>query len=183
MAKAADFSLTNVLGKKADEPLLEQVVKVRRMGAHRAAAPTACMHAAAWLCIHPETQADHSPTTQRPSPPTLAAAKLHAGGQADWQRRLWRHPPRRDHPPQPGLLLNYMQVDKQIGKGAFGVVFLGNSRTSGEAVAVKSISKAKLVCKEDVKDVQGEVAIMNHVSGHKHVVTLRVWMGGGDAWG
>ena len=29
------------------------------------------------------------------------------------------------------------------------------------------------VCKEDVKDVQGEVAIMNHVCGHHHVVTLR----------
>lgn len=71
------------------------------------------------------------------------------------------------------LLTDVIKIDKQIGKGAFGVVFLGRTRSSGEPVAVKSISKAKLVCKEDVKDVQGEVAIMNHVCGHHHVVTLR----------
>lgn len=63
-------------------------------------------------------------------------------------------------------------LDKQIGKGAFGVVRLGRSRATGDAVAVKSISKAKLVCKEDVKDVQAEVAIMNLVAGHSNVVTL-----------
>lgn len=48
------------------------------------------------------------------------------------------------------------------------------SRATSEAAAVKSISKAKLVCKEDVKDVQAEVAIMNLVGGHPHVVTLMV---------
>ncbi|KAI8473389.1 MAG: kinase-like domain-containing protein [Monoraphidium minutum] len=64
-------------------------------------------------------------------------------------------------------------VDKQIGKGAFGIVRLGRCRATGEPVAVKSISKAKLLCKEDVKDVQAEVAIMNLVGGHLHVVTLR----------
>jgi serine/threonine protein kinase len=66
-------------------------------------------------------------------------------------------------------------LDKQIGKGAFGVVRLGRQKATGEAVAVKSISKAKLVCKEDVKDVQAEVAIMNLVAGHINTVTLKVW--------
>lgn len=60
------------------------------------------------------------------------------------------------------------------GKGAFGVVHLGTHKYTGEQVAVKSISKAKLVCKEDVKDVQAEVAIMNLVAGHANVVTLQV---------
>lgn len=85
------------------------------------------------------------------------------------------------------------RVDKQIGKGAFGVVRAGAKRSTGDPVAVKSISKAKLVCKEDVKDVQAEVAIMNLVAGHPYVVTLRVsntrkrgaghavWPGGGFA--
>nr|QBB20011.1 putative calcium dependent protein kinase [Ettlia sp. YC001] len=63
-------------------------------------------------------------------------------------------------------------LDKQIGKGAFGVVRLAKKKATGEPVAVKSISKAKLVCKEDVKDVQAEVAIMNLVAGHNNVVTL-----------
>lgn len=65
-------------------------------------------------------------------------------------------------------------LDKQIGKGAFGVVRLGHVKATGEPVAVKSISKAKLTCKEDVKDVQGEVAIMNLVAGHQNVVMLQV---------
>ncbi|KAF8063742.1 CPK2 [Scenedesmus sp. PABB004] len=64
------------------------------------------------------------------------------------------------------------ELDKQIGKGAFGVVRLARRKATSEPVAVKSISKAKLVCKEDVKDVQGEVAIMNLVAGHANVVTL-----------
>eukprot|EP00983_Pelagomonas_calceolata_P055172 1144021-Pelagomonas_calceolata.AAC.1 len=59
------------------------------------------------------------------------------------------------------------------GKGAFGVVKLAISKKTGTKDAVKSISKAKLVCKEDVKDVQAEVAIMNLVAGHPHVVSLK----------
>jgi calcium-dependent protein kinase len=69
------------------------------------------------------------------------------------------------------------RVEKQIGKGAFGVVRAGSKKSTGEPVAVKSISKAKLVCKEDVKDVQAEVAIMNLVAGHPYVVTLKVRFG------
>lgn len=65
-------------------------------------------------------------------------------------------------------------LDKQLGKGAFGVVHLAKAKSTGELAAVKSISKAKLVCKEDVKDVQTEVAIMNMVGGHRNVVTLSV---------
>uniref|UniRef100_A0A7S0RNC7 Calcium-dependent protein kinase n=1 Tax=Chlamydomonas leiostraca TaxID=1034604 RepID=A0A7S0RNC7_9CHLO len=64
------------------------------------------------------------------------------------------------------------KIDKQLGKGAFGVVKLGINKKTGAQVAIKSISKAKLVCKEDVKDVQAEVAIMNLVAGHQCVVTL-----------
>lgn len=65
-------------------------------------------------------------------------------------------------------------LDKQIGKGAFGVVRLGHNKATSEPVAVKSISKAKLACKEDIQDVQAEVAIMNLVAGHGNVVMLEV---------
>lgn len=65
-------------------------------------------------------------------------------------------------------------LDKQIGKGAFGVVRLGHNKATDDKVAVKSISKAKLTCKEDVQDVQAEVAIMNLVAGHGNVVMLEV---------
>jgi hypothetical protein len=48
------------------------------------------------------------------------------------------------------------------------------SKATSEKCAVKSLSKAKLVCKEDVEDIQGEVAMLNLVGGHKHVVGLKV---------
>eukprot|EP00955_Chlamydomonas_euryale_P089724 364489-Chlamydomonas_euryale.AAC.3 len=65
-------------------------------------------------------------------------------------------------------------VGKQIGKGAFGVVRLAVRQEDQAQFAVKSISKVKLVCKEDVQDVQAEVAIMNLVAGHANVVSLKV---------
>lgn len=76
--------------------------------------------------------------------------------------------------PSDARLEDAYKVDKQIGKGAFGVVRTATKRSNGDVLAVKSISKAKLVCKEDVKDVQAEVAIMNLVAGHPYVVTLKV---------
>lgn len=77
-------------------------------------------------------------------------------------------------PNDPKLNEVYKVESKQLGKGAFGVVRAATHKAKGEPVAVKSISKAKLVCKEDVKDVQAEVAIMNLVAGHPYVVTLKV---------
>ena len=63
---------------------------------------------------------------------------------------------------------------KVLGKGAFGVVRSATSRANGEKFACKSIAKSKLVCREDVQDVQREVAIMNHVAGHPNVVNSKV---------
>ncbi|GAX79943.1 hypothetical protein CEUSTIGMA_g7383.t1 [Chlamydomonas eustigma] len=64
-------------------------------------------------------------------------------------------------------------LGKQLGKGAFGIVRQATKKATGEVLAVKSIAKSKLMCKEDVKDVQAEVAIMNLVGGHPNVVTLK----------
>lgn len=66
------------------------------------------------------------------------------------------------------------ELGKVLGKGAFGTVRAATNRTSGEKLACKSIAKAKLVCREDVQDVQREVAIMNHVAGHPNVVNSKV---------
>lgn len=66
------------------------------------------------------------------------------------------------------------ELGKVLGKGAFGTVRAATSRLNGEKLACKSIAKAKLVCREDVQDVQREVAIMNHVAGHPNVVNSKV---------
>eukprot|EP01025_Chloroclados_australasicus_P028622 TRINITY_DN2836_c0_g1_i1.p1 TRINITY_DN2836_c0_g1~~TRINITY_DN2836_c0_g1_i1.p1 ORF type:complete len:483 (-),score=89.09 TRINITY_DN2836_c0_g1_i1:463-1911(-) len=65
------------------------------------------------------------------------------------------------------------QLGQVLGKGAFGVVRVAVDLATGEKLACKSISKAKLVCPEDVADVQREVAVMNHVAGHRNIVSLR----------
>jgi len=49
------------------------------------------------------------------------------------------------------------QIDKVLGKGAFGVVKLAIDRSTKQHFAVKSISKAKLRVQEDVDDVRREV--------------------------
>jgi hypothetical protein len=66
------------------------------------------------------------------------------------------------------------ELGKVLGKGAFGTVRTATSKASGEKFACKSIAKSKLVCREDVQDVQREVAIMNHVAGHPNVVNSKV---------
>lgn len=64
-------------------------------------------------------------------------------------------------------------LGKVLGKGHFGVTRLATHKATGKQYACKSISKAKLVCPEDVADVQREVQIMNHLSGHANVVTIK----------
>lgn len=66
------------------------------------------------------------------------------------------------------------EVGRVLGRGAYGTVRKAVHRLTGEIFACKSIPKSKLVYPSDVEDVQREVAILNHVSGHPHVVTYRV---------
>ncbi|KAA8498277.1 Calcium-dependent protein kinase 2 [Porphyridium purpureum] len=69
------------------------------------------------------------------------------------------------------LLADYDQ-GRVLGKGAFGVVTLVTKKGSGETFACKSLSKVKMVTKEDVEDVRKEVRILNIVKGHPNMVTL-----------
>eukprot|EP00891_Asterochloris_glomerata_P002436 jgi/Astpho2/2436/fgenesh1_pm.00044_%23_18_t len=61
-----------------------------------------------------------------------------------------------------------------LGKGAFGTVYAATNRQTGEVLACKSISKAKLVCQEDVEDVQREVEVLHLVSDHPNIAELKV---------
>lgn len=56
-------------------------------------------------------------------------------------------------PNAPKLLDDY-SLGAVLGKGAFGTVYQACDKKTGQLYACKSISKAKLVCKEDVEDVQ-----------------------------
>ncbi|KAK1437132.1 hypothetical protein QVD17_02917 [Tagetes erecta] len=64
-------------------------------------------------------------------------------------------------------------VDRELGRGEFGVTYLCIDRTSRELLACKSISKRKLRTVVDIEDVRREVAIMKHLPENSSIVTLR----------
>lgn len=64
-------------------------------------------------------------------------------------------------------------VDRELGRGEFGVTYLCIDRGSRELLACKSISKRKLRTAVDVDDVRREVAIMKHLPKNSSIVSLR----------
>ncbi|PSS12130.1 Calcium-dependent protein kinase [Actinidia chinensis var. chinensis] len=66
----------------------------------------------------------------------------------------------------------YTLGDK-LGQGQFGTTYLCTEVSTGVEYACKSISKRKLISKEDVENVRKEIQIMHHLAGHKNIVTIR----------
>ncbi|KXZ50905.1 hypothetical protein GPECTOR_14g152 [Gonium pectorale] len=60
-----------------------------------------------------------------------------------------------------------------LGKGTFGTTYAAINKRTQEKVAIKVISKKKLVSAEEIGDVQREVQIMHHLAGHPNVVCLK----------
>lgn len=71
-----------------------------------------------------------------------------------------------------GIEEKYM-VDRELGRGEFGVTYLCIDRDTRELLACKSISKRKLRTAVDVEDVRREVAIMKHLPRNSSIVTLK----------
>ncbi|GFY83783.1 calcium-dependent protein kinase 13 [Actinidia rufa] len=64
-------------------------------------------------------------------------------------------------------------VDRELGRGEFGVTYLCIDRGTRELLACKSISKRKLRTAVDVDDVRREVAIMKHLPKNSSIVSLK----------
>ncbi|KAK3212313.1 hypothetical protein Dsin_017019 [Dipteronia sinensis] len=64
-------------------------------------------------------------------------------------------------------------VDRELGRGEFGVTYLCIERDTRELLACKSISKRKLRTAVDVEDVRREVAIMKHLPKNSSIVSLK----------
>lgn len=64
-------------------------------------------------------------------------------------------------------------LDRELGRGEFGVTYLCIDRSSRELLACKSISKRKLRTAVDVEDVKREVLIMKHLPENSSIVSLR----------
>ncbi|KAK4258435.1 hypothetical protein QN277_004887 [Acacia crassicarpa] len=64
-------------------------------------------------------------------------------------------------------------LGRKLGQGQFGTTYLCTENSTGTEYACKSISKRKLISKEDVEDVRREIQIMHHLAGHKNIVTIK----------
>lgn len=64
-------------------------------------------------------------------------------------------------------------LGRKLGQGQFGTTYLCTEIVTGIDYACKSISKRKLISKEDVEDVRREIQIMHHLAGHKNIVTIK----------
>lgn len=64
-------------------------------------------------------------------------------------------------------------LGRKLGQGQFGTTYLCTEIATGIEYACKSISKRKLISKEDVEDVRREIQIMHHLAGHKNIVLIK----------
>ncbi|KAE8660973.1 Calcium-dependent protein kinase 5 [Hibiscus syriacus] len=61
----------------------------------------------------------------------------------------------------------------KLGQGQFRTTNLCTELSTRIEYACKSISKRKLVAKEDVDDARREIQIMYHLAGHNNIVTIQ----------
>ncbi|KAG6488874.1 calcium-dependent protein kinase 16-like [Zingiber officinale] len=72
-----------------------------------------------------------------------------------------------------GAIEEKYALDRELGRGEFGVTYLCMDRDTRELLACKSISKRKLRTSVDVEDVRREVTIMRHLPRSPSIVSLR----------
>lgn len=61
-------------------------------------------------------------------------------------------------------------LDKELGRGQFGVTYLCTKKATGRKYACKSISRRKLVYDKDIEDVRREILILQHLTGQPNIV-------------
>ncbi|KAK7283759.1 hypothetical protein RIF29_13505 [Crotalaria pallida] len=62
---------------------------------------------------------------------------------------------------------------KELGRGQSGVTYLCVEKSTGREYACKSISREKLMLKEEIEYVRREIMIMQHLSGQPNIVEFR----------
>ncbi|CAI5491033.1 unnamed protein product [Closterium sp. Naga37s-1] len=74
--------------------------------------------------------------------------------------------------PYSDIRKKYKLAEKELGRGNFGVIHVGENLQTGEQFACKSITKAKFECWDDVEDVRREVSVLETLRGHPFVVSI-----------
>eukprot|EP00188_Purpureofilum_apyrenoidigerum_P002421 Plantae.Rhodophyta-Purpureofilum_apyrenoidigerum.ctg2499.p1 GENE.Plantae.Rhodophyta-Purpureofilum_apyrenoidigerum.ctg2499~~Plantae.Rhodophyta-Purpureofilum_apyrenoidigerum.ctg2499.p1 ORF type:complete len:582 (-),score=168.87 Plantae.Rhodophyta-Purpureofilum_apyrenoidigerum.ctg2499:141-1886(-) len=71
-----------------------------------------------------------------------------------------------------GNIRDEYDFGKVLGEGSFGVCVLGTQKRTGQHVAIKTISKGKLVTQDNTQDIRNEILVMEAVRGHANVVKI-----------
>ncbi|XP_039142595.1 calcium-dependent protein kinase 33-like isoform X1 [Dioscorea cayenensis subsp. rotundata] len=68
---------------------------------------------------------------------------------------------------------SFFILEKELGRGQFGVTYLCTERSTKHKYACKSVSKQKLVSKSDVQDMRREIMILQHLTGQPNIVEFK----------
>ncbi|KAK6131322.1 hypothetical protein DH2020_034925 [Rehmannia glutinosa] len=89
-------------------------------------------------------------------------------------------PPPRPPPTGPTILnkpyvdiTTMYDLDRELGRGQFGITYLCTEKSTGLKYACKSISKRKLVTDKDITDVRREIIILQHLTGQPNIVEFK----------
>ncbi|KAK3016579.1 hypothetical protein RJ639_005852 [Escallonia herrerae] len=64
-------------------------------------------------------------------------------------------------------------LDKELGRGQFGITYLCTEKATGIKYACKSISRRKLVSEKDKDDVRREILMLQHLTGQPNIVEFK----------
>ncbi|XP_051139115.1 calcium-dependent protein kinase 29 [Andrographis paniculata] len=65
------------------------------------------------------------------------------------------------------------ELDKELGRGQFGVTCLCTEKSTGRKFACKSISRRKLRTRNDMDGVRREIMILQHLTGQPNIVEFK----------
>lgn len=70
-------------------------------------------------------------------------------------------------------LSSIYSLEKELGRGQFGITHLCTEKATGRKYACKSIARRKLVTDKDIEDVRREIQILQHLTGQPNIVEFR----------
>ncbi|OMO87356.1 hypothetical protein CCACVL1_09112 [Corchorus capsularis] len=70
-------------------------------------------------------------------------------------------------------ITTFYDLDKELGRGQFGITYLCTEKATGKHYACKSISRRKLKTDRDIDDVRREIAILQHMTGQPNIVEFK----------
>ncbi|PON93955.1 GPCR kinase [Trema orientale] len=65
------------------------------------------------------------------------------------------------------------KLEKELGRGQFGITYLCEEKATGRKYACKSISRTKLKTDKELQDVRREVSILQHLTGQPNIVEFK----------